>query len=110
MTTARSSDLMVSRCRDIAAARRFFTRAIAAHGGPGIVVTDQAPSLANVIADPLPGALHNTDRYANNRVECDHGRLKARLGPMRGLKTDPTARILISGHAFMRCQSISLSG
>jgi IS6 family transposase len=27
-----------------------------------------------------------------NRVECDHGRLKARLRPMRGLKTDRTAR------------------
>jgi len=28
---------------------------------------------------------HSTEQYANNRVECDHGRLKARLRPMRGL-------------------------
>ena len=31
-----------------------------------------------------PAAFHNTEQYANNRIECDHGRLKARLRPMRG--------------------------
>ena len=93
---------MVSKRRDITAARRFFARAIAAHGEPDTVVTDRAPSLANVIADLLPGALRNTDKYVNNRIECDHGRLKARLRPMRGLKTDRTARVLISGHAFIQ--------
>jgi transposase-like protein len=49
-----------------------------------------------------PRAFHNTAQYANNRVECDHGRLKARLRPMRGLKTDRTARVVIAGHAFMQ--------
>jgi transposase, IS6 family len=39
-----------------------------------------------VLDELLPAAWHRTDRYANNRVECDHGRLKARLRPMRGLK------------------------
>jgi len=34
----------------------------------------------------IPGAFHNTEQYANNRIEADHGRLKARLRPMRGLK------------------------
>jgi hypothetical protein len=34
-------------------------------------------------------AWHGTDRYANNRVECDHGRLKARLQPMRGVQAGP---------------------
>lgn len=95
-------DVMVSKRRDITAARRFFIHAIAAQGEPDVVVTDRAPSLANVIADLLPGALHNTDKYANNRIECDHGRLKARLRPMRALKTDRTARVLISGHAFIQ--------
>jgi hypothetical protein len=41
-------------------------------------------------------------QYANNRVEADHGRLKARLRPMRGLKQDRNARIVIAGHAFMQ--------
>jgi transposase, IS6 family len=39
-----------------------------------------------VLAELLPAAWHRTDRYANNRVECDHARLKARLRPMGGLK------------------------
>jgi len=50
----------------------------------------------------MPAALHNTERYANNRVECDHGRLKARLRPMRGLKRDHTARVVIRGHALIQ--------
>jgi transposase, IS6 family len=66
------------------------------------VVTDLARALEHVIGELLPGAFHNTGQYANNRVECDHGRLKARLRPMRGLKTDPTARVTIRGHAFMQ--------
>jgi transposase-like protein len=37
-----------------------------------------------------------------NRLECDHGRLKARLRPMRGLKTDRTASVIIRGHAFIQ--------
>jgi transposase, IS6 family len=50
----------------------------------------------------LPAAWHRTDRYANNRVEADHGRLKARLRPMRGLKRDRSARVIIAGHAFVQ--------
>ncbi len=37
-----------------------------------------------------------------NRVEADHGRLEARLRPMRGLKTFRSARILATGHAFVQ--------
>ena len=79
----------------------FFTT-VAARGEPEEVVTDRAAALANVIDELLPQALHNTTKYANNRVECDHGRLKARLRPMRGLKTDRTARAVIAGHAFIQ--------
>ena len=93
-------DVFVSRRRDIAAARAFFTAAVLAHGEPDEVITDRAAALANVISELLPDARHNTVQYANNRVECDHGRLKARLRPMRGLKTDRTASIIIRGHAF----------
>ena len=95
-------DVYVSARRDIAAARRFFTAAVTAHGQPGEVVTDLAPALNHVIEELLADALHNTDQYANNRIECDHGRLKARLRPMRGLKTDRTAQVVIAGHAFMQ--------
>lgn len=44
----------------------------------------------------------NTEQYQNNRCEADHGRLKARLRPMRGLKTDRTTSVVIRGHAFVQ--------
>ena len=95
-------DVYVSNHRDVASARAFFTTALAAHGSPAEVVTDLAPALAHVIGDLLPGSLRTTVQYANNRVECDHRRLKARLRPMRGLKTSRTASVLIRGHAFVQ--------
>jgi transposase-like protein len=39
---------------------------------------------------------------ANNMIESDHGRLKARLRPMRGLKRSASARTISAGHAFVR--------
>ncbi len=47
-------------------------------------------------------AIHGTDQYASNRIEWDHGRLEARLRPMRGLRTDPTASTVIRGDAFVQ--------
>jgi transposase, IS6 family len=69
---------------------------------PVEVTTDQAPVYPGVFEVLLPGAWHRTDQYANNGVECDHGRLKARLRPMRGLKQDRSARVVLIGHAFVQ--------
>jgi transposase, IS6 family len=55
-----------------------------------------------VLEELLPAAWHRTEWYANNQVECDRGRLKARLRPMRGLKQDGSARVIIAGHAFVQ--------
>jgi transposase-like protein len=85
------------------AARRFFEQAIATTKlQPVEVTTDQAPVYPGVLEELVPAAWHRTDRYANNRVECDHGRLKARLRPMRGFKQDRSARAVIVGHAFIQ--------
>jgi IS6 family transposase len=95
-------DVFVSPQRNAAAARRFFARAIGTTNvTPVEVVTDQAATYP-IVLEELPATWHRTDRYANNRVEADHGRLKARLGPMRGLKQDRSARIVIAGHAFVQ--------
>ena len=51
-------------------------------------------------ADPL--GVHTVGRYASNPAEADHGRLKARLRPMRGLKRHRSARILAAGHPQCR--------
>ena len=95
-------DVYVSKKRDTAAATRFFSSAITAHGEPVEVTTDKSPVLAKTIRELVPGARHDTAPYANNRVEADHGRLKARLRPMRGLQTERTASVIIRGHAFMQ--------
>lgn len=96
-------DVLVSLRRDATAARRFFERALgAAKRTPVEVITDQAATYPIVLDEQLPGAWHRTDRYANNRIEADHGRLKARLGPMRGLKQDRSARVVIAGHGFVQ--------
>jgi transposase-like protein len=42
------------------------------------------------------------EQYPNNPIEADHGRLKARLRPMRGLKRHRSTRILATGHAFVQ--------
>jgi transposase-like protein len=96
-------DVFVAVRRDAKAAYRFFERAIGTTKvTPVGVTTDKAPMYSAVLQELLPAAWHRTDRYANNRVECDHGRLKARLRPMRGLKRDRTARMIIAGHAFVQ--------
>jgi transposase-like protein len=96
-------DVFVSAQRDARAARRFFERAIGTTSvAPVEVVTDRAATYPAVLDELLPAAWHRTDQYANNWIECDHGRLKARLRPMRGLKQDHSARVVIAGHAFVQ--------
>ena len=95
-------DMFVSKRRDTKAATRFFAGAIGAHGTPNEVITDRAPALARAITELLPAAIHNTTQYANNRVEADHGRLKARLRPMRVRKRDRSAGVVMQGHAFIQ--------
>jgi IS6 family transposase len=95
-------DVLLSVRRDLAAARRFFTRALRAGTIPAEVTTDRAPAYPRVLEELIPSALHTVERYANNPVEADHGRLKARLRPMRGLKRHRSAGIITAGHAFVQ--------
>jgi transposase-like protein len=95
-------DVLLSVRRDLGAARCFFTRALRAGTVPVEVTTDRAPVYPRVLDELVPSALHTVEQFANNPVEADHGRLKARLRPMRGLKRHSSARILAAGHAFVQ--------
>lgn len=87
----------------LAAARRFFERAIGmTRVTPIQVTTDRAAAYPAVLDDLLLATWHRTDWYANNRIECDHGRLKARLRPMRRLKQDRSAKVVLAGHALVQ--------
>jgi transposase, IS6 family len=95
-------DVLVSEKRDLAATRRFFLRALEHGLRPTEVTTDRAAAYPRVIEELIPAARHVTEQYANNVVEADHGRLKARLRPMRGLTRLRSVRVISTGHAFIQ--------
>src|ERR1017187_3681327 len=95
-------DVLLSVRRDLAAARRFFTRALRAGTVPAAVTTARAPVYPLFLHELVPSALHTVEQYSNNPIEADHGRLKGRLRPMRGLKQHRSARILAAGHALVQ--------
>lgn len=96
-------DVLVSARRDADAARRFFRRALATlKVVPTEVVTDAAQVYPRVLDELIPSAWHHVERWANIRIEGDHSRLKHRLRPMRGLRTDRTAKVIVVGLAFVQ--------
>ena len=95
-------DVLASPKRDLAATRRFFTRALEHGSSPTEVITDKAAVYPPVLEEIVLGAWHRTERYANNRIESDHGRLKSRLRSMRGLKNLRCAQVVSAGHAFIQ--------
>jgi IS6 family transposase len=95
-------DVLVAQNRNLAATHRFFTHALEHGPRPAEVTTDRAPAYPRVLDELVPSACHVVERYANNPVEADHGRLKSRLRPMRGLKPIRSARVISAGHAFVQ--------
>jgi transposase-like protein len=59
-------DVLVAKKRDLAATRRFFTRALEHGPRPTEVTTDRAPAYPRVLDKLLPAACHVMDQYANN--------------------------------------------
>jgi hypothetical protein len=55
-----------------------------------------------VLDELLPSTWRIMEQYANNPVEADHGRLKVRLTPMRGLNKLRSAYVVSTGHAFVQ--------
>ena len=94
--------MLVSRKRDLAATRRFFTRAREPGPSPIEVTTDHAAAYPRVLDELVPAACHITEQNGNNPIESDHGRLKSRLRPMRGLKQLRCARVITAGHALIQ--------
>jgi len=79
-TAGQVIDVLLSARRDLAAARRFFTRALHAGTVPVEVTTDRAPVYPRVLDELVPSALHIVEQYANDPIEADHGRLKPGSG------------------------------
>jgi hypothetical protein len=80
------------------------TRSLGLRGAPGRPEADRTYSSSAPVqprAGPaVPGCAHRAVFHVPD--DTDHGRLKARLRPMRGLKRHWSARTLAAGHAFAR--------
>jgi putative transposase len=79
-------DCMLSERRDLDAAKRFFTQAVATVGqAPERITTDGHEAYPRAIRETLgPDVTHRCNRYLNNRLEQDHRGIKQRYYPMRG--------------------------
>ena len=93
-------DCWLSATRDLSAAEAFFRRTIGStECTPVHVVTDKATFYPSAIRSWAPGAKHTATGFYNrvistNHCERNHGYLKSRLRPMRGLKSFDCAKRL----------------
>jgi transposase, IS6 family len=71
-------DVLLSTRRDLAAARRFFIRALCAGTVPAEVTTDRAPSYPRVLDELIPTALHTVEQL---RQQPRRGRPRAAESP-----------------------------
>jgi transposase-like protein len=91
-------------------AKRFLRKALARHGRPDRVVIDGSQTnLDAIVSCDATNRLQDRPRrrlkpieirkskYLNNRIEQDHRRVKRRVRPMLGFKSQVTAAIILSG-------------
>jgi transposase-like protein len=96
-------DFLLSEHRDIAAAKRFFTRAVQQHGAPSSVMLDGDPATHAAVAGLRergvlgPQTKVWTSKYLNNLIEQDHRKVKQRIYPMLGFKNCGNAAVTIGG-------------
>jgi transposase-like protein len=96
-------DFLLSEHRDVAAAERFFTRAVQQHGAPTRITLDGYPATHTAVAELKgcgvlrPQAKVRTSKYLNNLIEQDHRKVKRRIYPMLGFKKFANASVAISG-------------
>ncbi len=86
-------DVFLQDRRDARAAKRFFRRLVGRHGSePWKIVTDKLGSYRVAHRELVPGSIHVTDRYANNRSEQSHEATRFRERGMRRFKSAAQAQ------------------
>ena len=99
----RTADFLLSKRRDVAAAKRFFSRATRQHGAPRVITLDGYAASHRAVAElkaagTLPRRVRiRSCKYLNNVIERDHRRIKQRIRPMLGFKRFKTAAVTIRG-------------
>jgi len=93
-------DVFLQTKRDGVTAKRFFKRLLRNHGGePRKIVTDKLRSYCVAHREVMPEAIHDTDRYANNRAEQSHETTRVRERGMRRFKSVGQAQKFLGVHA-----------
>ena len=93
----------MSEHRDIAAAKRFFTRAIESQGAPEKITLDGYATSHTAVDKLKKSAILPTNvcvrksKYLDNLIEQDHRRVKQRIHPLLGFKRFEHAAVTISG-------------
>ena len=93
-------DVYLQPKRDGAAAKRFFRRLLRSHGGePRKIVTDKLRSYGVAHRELIPGTIHSTKQYENNRAEQSHEATRVRERGMRQFKSMRQAQKFLGAHA-----------
>ncbi|WP_370660713.1 transposase, partial [Massilia eurypsychrophila] len=105
LSTSKSVDFLLTAKRDMAAAKRFFDKAMGANGDPDKVAMDK--SSANEAAIDAINAgrdvpiLVRQVKYLNNIVEQDHRAIKRVTRPMLNFKSFRSAGSVLAGIELM---------
>ncbi|SUC36052.1 Integrase core domain [Providencia rustigianii] len=95
-------DFLLTKYRDIAAAKRFFKQAISQHPCPLTVTIDKSGANRAAVDSFNAGFTRykpvtiRQNKYLNNHIEQDHCNIKRRVRSMLGFKTFRSAQILLS--------------
>ena len=94
-------DFLLTAHRDLAAARRFFERAIDLHDVPEKITIDKSgantAAVRGLVADSGLTIELRQSKYLNNVVEQDHRAIKRGTRPMMGFKSFRSAVKIIAG-------------
>ena len=94
------ADVYLQAKRDGAAAKRFFKRLLRSSGGePRKIVTDKLRSYGVAHRELIPGTIHSTQHYENNRAEQFHEATRVRERGMRRFKSMRQAQRFVTAHA-----------
>ena len=93
-------DVYLQKRRDGATAKCFFKRLLKTHRDePRKIVTDKLRSYVVAHRELIPGSIHDTSRYSNNRAELSHRPTRVRERGMRRFKSIVQAQRFLGVHA-----------
>ena len=93
-------DVYLQAKRDGAAAKQFFRRLLRSHGDePRKIVTDKLRSYGVAHRELIPGTIHSTKQYENNRAEQSLEATRVRERGMRKFKSVKQAQMFLGTHA-----------